>query len=623
MTKRLAVYFRESFIPITLVIVFMFIIVLYVEYRAISGAGKITVIEIEQHQAMLKLDDNFNDAVSEIDSLISTNRINDPVYVESQKLIHEGRFSDAEKLYKTTLSERQTSETFNDLGVLYYKMGEKVLALAQLNQAIDSQPVYASAFFNRGVVRSSNGDYEGAISDYEKILTHVSGHFEAQYNIGVSYLRLKDFSRAVVAFDKASQLAGGERKSKALYNLGVALRAVGGKDDQAKKAFDRAIRIKPGYLDARIAIVSLYPDDEISHKKALNEIDKILRLKPSYSRAYFQKGLILSAQNNKLAAEEAYRKAIQYNPEYAKARYNLALLMLSDKRWRMAQEQLEWVLKRNPAHVRSIFNLGRSAYGQKEYDRAIHYYHDAAYHLGDNYPEAFLNIGLSYAAKKDYAKAEEAYKKALDIREEYPEAWYNLGLSFMRQGNDDEAIKSFESALSYSERYYQAWFNIGIIYARQNNVDRSIDAYETAILIQPKYQTARLNLAIQYGRSGQYEKAINLYKNIVDDDPDYSKAWFNLGLAYSKTSQHRMSEMSFLRLLELDPTDARSLRHLAKSLLNQNKVDEGIVMLKHAIDSDPSNARLYRDLARAMTRGGYEEEAQEAMRKSRRLANKS
>jgi len=622
MKIKFSTLMRESFIPVTLVIVLIFLLLLYVQYKSAVDAEQVTLIEIESNAPTLNLDGIAEEAGAELGKLINTNRTDDPLYLKAQGLINSGNLSEAEKIYQQRLSQQKTSEVLNDLGVLYYKMGENRRALFHLEQAINTSPVFASAYFNRGVIHSTNGDYLLAIADYQQLLKQVTGHFEAQYNIGIAYLRLNDYPKATDAFERASQLTSGSRKARALYNKGISLRAIDRHSSDAKTAFEAAIRLKPDYLGARVALASLYPNSDKGRKLALEELERVISLKPSYARAYFHKGLIFSAQNRSKAAISAYRKAIQFSPEYGKARYNLGLLMLSKEEWGEAQQQFEWVLKRNPTHVRSIFNLGRTAYGQKDYDFALQQYYNAIYLLKGDYPEAYLNIGLVHAAKKEYELSLQAYNEAIRLNHNYQEAWFNLGINHMRQKQHQEAVNAFSTALKLSPLYYQAWFNLGIIYTRLDQNSDAINAYQQALSIRPSYQTASINLAIRYNQAGRYDEAIALYKKVLANDSSYARAWFNLGLTYNKTNNHSAAENSFRRLLEIDPADSRSLRLLAKALLNQEKIEEGIQLLKEAVDSEPGNARLHRELGRALRKGGYKKEARAEFAKSKRLTKK-
>ena len=348
MKRSLSLIFRESLIPILAVLMMIFVLLLYVQYKSAIDADRVTLIEIEYSSPTLNLEGPADGAGAELNNFY-TARSNDPTHIEAEKLINAGRLIEAEALYKQRLADKITSETLNDLGLLYYKMGDVERALAQLDQAINTQPVFSSAYFNRGVIHSSIHQYAKAAQDYHRLLTINPNHFEAQYNLGVSYLRQKEYPKAISAFGKASSLTGGARKARALYNMGIAYRAADENNrNRARSAFEAAIRIKPDYLEARIGLVTIEPDTPQGHANALRELEKILSIKPSYSRAYFQRALIYNKQRQAAKAANNYLKAIQFNPEYSKARYNYGLLMLESGKLAKAREQFEWILKHTP-----------------------------------------------------------------------------------------------------------------------------------------------------------------------------------------------------------------------------------------------------------------------------------
>ena len=417
---------------------------------------------------------------------LSTESASDPLYREAARLMTEKKWDEAEKRYRAILARGATSQTHNDLGVLYYHKGDRQKALEEFNRALRTKPAYPRAYFNRGLVYSQTGRYAEAVKDYEALIARMPHHFEAHYNLGVALTRLKDYRKAAAVLEKASEKAAGERKARALYNLGIAYRSLGpDKKEQARKSFEAAIRLKPDSIEPRFGLASLEPNTPAGRKRAQAQIDKALELKPNYPPAYFNLGLMQTSFGDRKAAEDAYRKAIQYNPEYAKARYNLGLLLLADKRWAEARAEFQWILKRDPLHAESRFNLGRAAYGEKDHDGALREYRKALDLRRGDYPEAHLNIGLVRVARKEYAEAVAGYRKAIKLREAYPEAWYNLGLAYMRQKQWDNAAPAFKTALKHEPNYEQAWFNLGILYTRWKKEDEAIAAYQKALVIRP------------------------------------------------------------------------------------------------------------------------------------------
>jgi tetratricopeptide (TPR) repeat protein len=619
MKRNIMLLFRESFIPVMVVIVLIFVLLLYVQYKSVIEADQVSLIEIQSINPMLNLDSTDDEASTEVD-VIYTSRSDDPTHIEAEKLVAKGRLSDAEALYKKRLAKQRSSEVYNDLGVLYHKMGEDQKALKQFNIAIKTKPVYVSAYFNRGVVNSTLERYAQAADDYHALLREIPNHFEAQYNLGVSYLRQKEFPMAAQAFKKAAVLAGGQRKARALYNLGISYKAIDSdKSYAARNAFESAIRIKPDYLEARIGLLTLEPATEQGYQNMHAQLDKILSIKPGFALAHFHRALVYSKQGKVKKAVRSYEEAIKYNPEYSKARYNYGLLMLNDKQLNKAREQFEWILERSPNHVHSIFNLGRVAYAQKKYPEALKHYYTAIDLMRGDYPEAYLNAGLVHSAKNEYELAVQAYEEALRLRPQYPEAWYNLGLIHLRHKQYEKAVDAFRTAIENDPNYYRAWYNLGFIYSRQDKNDLAMEAYRNAIDIHPNYQKAKLNLAIRYAKQNRYTDAATLYMEVLNDDDSNILAWYNLGIAYSETRDFDAAEEAFLNVIKLDPDNMKSRRSLAHLMVDIEKYDEAIEYLQQAIDIQPSNYDLHIELGQTLAKAGYGQESKVAYEKAKLL----
>ncbi|NIR25871.1 MAG: tetratricopeptide repeat protein, partial [Gammaproteobacteria bacterium] len=162
------------------------------------------------------------------------------------RLVDEGKWDEAERRYLLEIERSSSSQALNDLGVLYFRKGDNQKGQLFFSRAINASPPYLRSFFNRGILLARMGKYVDAARDYETFLDSFPNHFEASYNLGVAYIKLERYERAVDVLKKASSLAGGERKAKALYNMGIAYRRMGRKwSTEARDAMNRAIRLKP------------------------------------------------------------------------------------------------------------------------------------------------------------------------------------------------------------------------------------------------------------------------------------------------------------------------------------------------------------------------------------------
>ncbi|MFZ2542129.1 MAG: tetratricopeptide repeat protein [Gallionella sp.] len=616
--SRWAKLFRESFVPVVIVILSIFLILLYVEFRAKYDADKVTVIDIQALSASTYENEGYV-IQSDSEPIVSSGA--DAEQMRAATLLAKGSWPEAERIYLDILAKQPSSRAFNDLGVLYMKKGDLPRALGYLNQAVEVKPVDTSALFNRALAFSRSGRNREAIEGYRALLAQQPSHFDGQYNLALLLIKQGDNAAGVKALEAAAEMTGGERKARALYSLGLARRSMN-QLVEAASAFEAAIRLRPADPAPRVALATLEPDTEEGRALALIQYRKILELSPSYSPALVNMASVLNAQHKKRDAEQALRQAIQFEPGYVRAHINLGLLLLLDKRWSDARIEFEWILQHEPTRAEANFNLGRVAYGEKDYSKAITEYQTAIKKAAGSYPEALLNLGLSHAAKNDFPAAIAAYEAALKARHQYPEAWYNIGITYLRQKMNQRAEDAFKAAVRLHPDYEQAWFNLGIIYAATDRDKEAMDAYRKALSIRPDYHQAQLNLAVRHAKRKEYAEAIRLYRSILTRDETYSLAWFNLGNAYIGNSQASEAVSAFRKAVDLDPTNTKTLRFLGRALLFDQKADQAVQVLEDAVAADPADARLRLELARALRQQGRMNDSLAELTKARQLDSK-
>ena len=607
--------FRESFVPVIIVILALFLLLLYVQFRAEFDADKVTLIEIQPAAPLLPEIDTA-DASASSGPIVSLG--SDPDQQRAHALMGKKQWKEAERIYLGILEREHSARALKDLGVLYLKKGDLPRALDYFNKAVVADPSDTSVLFNRALAFSHSGRDREAIDAYRGLLAKQSGHFEAQYNLAMILNKQGDKVAGIAALEKAVQLASGKHKAHALYSLGVARRDMG-QFDEAAKAFEAAIRLQPGSVASRVGLATLEPDTPEGQARALTQYRRILELKPNYPPALINMAVILGAQNKRHEAEQALRKAIQFSPENVRAHTELGSLLLDRKRWQDARNEFEWLLQRDPTRADAYFNLGRVAYGEKDYDKAINEYQAALKTASGSYPEALLNLGLTYSAKNDYAAAIASYEAALKARRQYPEAWYNIGMVHLRQKNNEGAGIAFNNAVKLRPDYEQAWFNLGVVNGNNNRDKESIDAYRKALSIRPDYPQAQLNLAVRYAKRKEYDVAIRLYQTILARDESYSVAWFDLGSAYIGNGQPAEAVEALRKTVALDPSNTKTLRFLGRALLLDNKDSEAVQVLEKAVAADPADARLRLEFARALRQSGRESDAIAELEKAQLL----
>lgn len=127
-----------------------------------------------------------------------------------------------------------------------------------------------------------------------------AGHVQAQH---------QDFDGAEATFERVLQMEPGNKL--AWYNIGV-VAARDGRPADARKAYDRALKIDPSFTSAlfnqAVLLKASDPDRSITLLK------RAITLNPQASTAHFQLGDTLASKGRDNQARDAYRRAVAADP---------------------------------------------------------------------------------------------------------------------------------------------------------------------------------------------------------------------------------------------------------------------------------------------------------------------
>ncbi len=93
-----------------------------------------------------------------------------------------------------------------------YQEGDYDGAIAAYTKVIEHEPGDAEAYNNRGAAYDEKGEYDRAIVDYDEAITLNLEYADAYYNRGDTYYIKDDYDRAIADFNKAIELNPNEPK---------------------------------------------------------------------------------------------------------------------------------------------------------------------------------------------------------------------------------------------------------------------------------------------------------------------------------------------------------------------------------------------------------------------------
>jgi len=137
-------------------------------------------------------------------------------------------------------------------GRSYFDKRQWDKAIAEYNEAIELDPKYADAYFNRGNANYNKGQYDQAIDDYTKAIEINPGLADAYANRGLAYAQGKgQFDQAISDFNKAIGINPGYAMA---YNYRAVTYYYQGEDDKAwedvHKAQSLGYKFAPKFLKA-------------------------------------------------------------------------------------------------------------------------------------------------------------------------------------------------------------------------------------------------------------------------------------------------------------------------------------------------------------------------------------
>lgn len=163
----------------------------------------------------------------------------------------------------------------------YESISEYDEAIEDYGRAIQLNPSYTAAYFNRAEVRYVRGEYDDAIEDYSHAIALKPDYAGAYNNRGIAYQAKQEIDKALADFGTAIRLDPYDAVT--LANRGTIYAAIG-EFDRAVADFSSAIALKPDVTGfyAKRAQARLYTGQA---NAAITDLNAAIKLSPSDASA--------------------------------------------------------------------------------------------------------------------------------------------------------------------------------------------------------------------------------------------------------------------------------------------------------------------------------------------------
>lgn len=271
-----------------------------------------------------------------------------------------------EALTRAVAINPNLAEAHARLGYAYLSKGkEEKEAAIEFRKAVEIKPdfpPFASLYMLLGDIDESEGKLDEAGNKYE----HA---FKLRRYMGMwqEYFETPGFFRLVQKEEEQWKKAIEENPSdyEAHYRLGMAYLSRGGNLRDATVEFEKALKIKPDYVDAYCILGDICDSQQLS--LAVENYNKALKLRPEDAKIYCSLGgiylcMLSNNKNDKTKyineARAAFEKAIEINPHYFEAHYGLGSIHEEIGKLDQAIEELKKTIEIEPYYGVAHHKLG-------------------------------------------------------------------------------------------------------------------------------------------------------------------------------------------------------------------------------------------------------------------------
>jgi len=220
--------------------------------------------------------------------------------------------------------------------------------------------------------------------------------------------------------------------------------------------------------------------------------------------------------------------------------------------------------------------------------------------LSPNDAEVHLNLGNILNDLGRLNEAEASLRRALQIKPDYAAAHSNLGSTLQDMGRLAEAETSFRRALQVNSNLAEAHYNLGNTLKEMGRLDEAEASYRRALQIKPNYVGVHNNLGVILKDMGRLDEAETSCRRALQINPNYVDAHSNLGNILKDMGLLDAAEASYRRALEIKPDYAEVHNNLGITLNNLGRIDEAIKSYLRAMEIKPDFAEAHSNLIFAM-----------------------
>lgn len=218
--------------------------------------------------------------------------------------------------------------------------------------------------------------------------------------------------------------------------------------------------------------------------------------------------------------------------------------------------------------VEQLQQMGESYLAAGDIAKALKFL-TMAHERSPNDPMILYELGLAYDERGLQDQAMAQYEQALKIKPDFSDVHNAMGRLYASRGQLDKARASFEQAFNnpFYGMPYISLYNLGLVYEKQNDLPSALRQYEEAVRLQPAYGIAHYRMGLVLETMGRTDEARRAYGKAARYSPNMPEAHLRYGVLSYNSGDIQNALYSLNRVVKLSPhtdMEEEARRYLAQ-----------------------------------------------------------
>lgn len=438
-----------------------------------------------------------------------------------------------------------------------------------------------------------------------------------QFDTIASALRAQDFQRALELLQPALLTSP---ESPQLWAMQGAAYVGAGQKKEALTAFQRSLKISPGYLPALEGAIQI--EYEAGSKDAIPLLERMLRMRPDDAVSHGMLAVLEYQQGKCAAAVPHFEKVGTLFDPRPTALHAYAVCLMRLKQPAKAAEIFQRALNLDPDNRRERQLVAAVQLLAKQPNDALATLEPLLKtNGGDNDAETLELAATAYEENKDTPQAVTTLRQAILLDPNNVNLYLDFANLCYAHDSFQVGIDVVSDGINLQPKAGALYFARGVLYVQLAQYDKGENDFHKAYELDPSQSLSAAAQGIAAAQQDDLDRALAKVQSSLSRKPDDAMLLYLQAEILAEkgaepgTAEFKIAMRSATRAVTLQPNLAAARSILARLYLDAGQYKEASEQCRKALQSDPNNQTALYHLIQSLRKMGNQREIPDLLKR--------